>query len=53
MVWIHGGALVSGESNDYDPAALVADGVTVVTINWLWHKDRDAVTYSDGKSGSW
>jgi hypothetical protein len=21
--------------------------------NWLWHKDRDAVTYSDGKSGSW
>ena len=35
MVWIHGGALVSGESNDYDPTALVADGVTVVTINYL------------------
>jgi hypothetical protein len=34
MVWIHGGALVSGESNDYDPTALVADGVTVVTINY-------------------
>src|ERR1700746_258984 len=34
MVWIHGGALVSGESNDYDPAALVADGVTMVTINY-------------------
>jgi para-nitrobenzyl esterase len=34
MVWIHGGALVTGESNDYDPTALVADGVTVVTINY-------------------
>jgi para-nitrobenzyl esterase len=34
MVWIHGGALVTGESNDYDPTELVADGVTVVTINY-------------------
>jgi para-nitrobenzyl esterase len=34
MVWIHGGALVTGESDDYDPAALVRDGVTVVTINY-------------------
>ena len=34
MVWIHGGALVTGESNDYDPTALVNDGVTVVTINY-------------------
>jgi para-nitrobenzyl esterase len=34
MVWIHGGALVTGESDDYDPAALVNDGVTVVTINY-------------------
>src|SRR5215831_1873737 len=34
MVWIHGGALVTGESNDYDPTGLVADGVTVVTINY-------------------
>src|ERR1700734_321974 len=34
MVWIHGGALVSGESDDYNPAKLVADGVTVVTINY-------------------
>ena len=24
MVWIHGGALVTGESDDYDPAGLVA-----------------------------
>jgi para-nitrobenzyl esterase len=34
MVWIHGGALVTGESDDYNPAALVNDGVTVVTINY-------------------
>ena len=34
MVWIHGGALVTGESDDYNPAKLVADGVTVVTINY-------------------
>lgn len=34
MVWIHGGALITGESNDYDPTALVEDGVIVVTINY-------------------
>ena len=34
MVWIHGGALVTGESDDYDPTALVKDGVIVVTINY-------------------
>jgi para-nitrobenzyl esterase len=34
MVWIHGGALVTGESNDYDPTLLVQDGVIVVTINY-------------------
>jgi para-nitrobenzyl esterase len=34
MVWIHGGALTAGESNDYDASALVADGVIVVTINY-------------------
>jgi para-nitrobenzyl esterase len=34
MVWIHGGALVTGESDDYDPMALVQDGVIVVTINY-------------------
>jgi len=34
MFWIHGGALVSGESDDYDPTALVKDGVIVVTINY-------------------
>ncbi|HEX3589755.1 MAG TPA: carboxylesterase family protein [Pseudonocardiaceae bacterium] len=33
MVWIHGGALVTGESDDYDPTNLVRDGAVVVTIN--------------------
>ena len=34
MFWIHGGALVTGESNDYNPARLVAKGTVVVTINY-------------------
>ncbi|HSR86666.1 MAG TPA: carboxylesterase family protein [Streptosporangiaceae bacterium] len=34
MVWIHGGAFVGGESDDYDPSGLVGDGVIVVTINY-------------------
>ncbi len=34
MVWIHGGALVVGESDGYDPVQLVQDGVIVVTINY-------------------
>jgi para-nitrobenzyl esterase len=34
MVWIHGGALVTGESDGYLPATLVQDGVTVVTIGY-------------------
>jgi para-nitrobenzyl esterase len=34
MVWIHGGALVSGESDDYDPTKLVEQDVIVVTINY-------------------
>jgi para-nitrobenzyl esterase len=34
MVWIHGGALITGESDDYDPTTLVQDGVIVVTINY-------------------
>jgi para-nitrobenzyl esterase len=34
LVWIHGGALVTGESDDYDPTALVSHGVVVVTINY-------------------
>ncbi len=34
MVWIHGGSLLVGESNDYNPARLVRDGVIVVTLNY-------------------
>lgn len=34
MVWIHGGALVVGESNEYDPSKLVQRGVIVVTLNY-------------------
>ncbi|HJY85201.1 MAG TPA: carboxylesterase family protein, partial [Candidatus Acidoferrales bacterium] len=34
MVWIHGGALLVGESDDYDPVRLVQRGVVVVTINY-------------------
>jgi para-nitrobenzyl esterase len=34
MVWIHGGALTVGESDDYNPASLVARGVVVVTLNY-------------------
>ena len=34
MVWIHGGGLSIGESDDFDPAKLAADGTVVVTINY-------------------
>ena len=57
MVWIHGGALVTGESNDYDPAALVADGVTVVTINYrlgaLGFLAHPALADANGQSGDY
>jgi len=34
MFWIHGGGLVVGESDGYDPSNLVAEDVIVVTINY-------------------
>ena len=34
MVWIHGGSLLVGESDDYDPTKLVQQGVIVVTFNY-------------------
>ncbi len=34
MFWMHGGALVVGESDDYNPQRLVEQGVVVVTINY-------------------
>ncbi len=57
MVWIHGGALVSGESNDYDPTQMVADGVTVVTINYrlgaLGFLAHPALADTNGQSGDY
>jgi para-nitrobenzyl esterase len=57
MVWIHGGALVTGESDDYSPAALVADGVTVVTINYrlgaLGFLAHPALADANGQSGDY
>ena len=34
MVWIHGGALTTGESDDYIPVKLVDEDTVVVTINY-------------------
>src|SRR6266545_5141319 len=34
MFWIHGGGLVVGESDGYEPIKLVAEGVIVVSINY-------------------
>jgi para-nitrobenzyl esterase len=34
MVWIHGGALVTGLSDAYDPTKLVDQDVVVVTLNY-------------------
>jgi para-nitrobenzyl esterase len=57
MVWIHGGALVSGESDDYDPTQLVEDGVTVVTINYrlgaLGFLAHPALADANGQSGDY
>jgi para-nitrobenzyl esterase len=48
MVWIHGGALSSGESDSYDPHRLVQQGRVVVTINyrlgWLGFLAHPALT---------
>jgi para-nitrobenzyl esterase len=57
MVWIHGGALVTGESDDYDPTALASDGVTVVTINYrlgaLGFLAHPALADANGQSGDY
>ena len=57
MVWIHGGALVTGESNDYNPTKLVEDGVTVVTINYrlgvLGFLAHPALADANGQSGDY
>jgi para-nitrobenzyl esterase len=57
MVWIHGGALVTGESDDYAPDGLVEDGVTVVTINYrlgaLGFLAHPALADANGQSGDY
>jgi para-nitrobenzyl esterase len=55
MFWIHGGALIVGESDDYDPSRLVAKGVIVVTTNYrlglLGFLAHPALTAESGASG--
>jgi para-nitrobenzyl esterase len=57
MVWVHGGALVTGESDDYNPAKLVGDGVTVVSINYrlgaLGFLANTALADAKGQSGDY
>src|SRR5271166_3344797 len=60
IVWIHGGGLVDGESNDYDASKLASDGKTVVvTINyrlsllgWFAHPALDAEGHLFGNYGT-
>ena len=57
MVWVHGGSLRTGESDDYNPAGLVRDGVVVVTINYrlgaLGFLAHPALEDRDGASGNY
>jgi para-nitrobenzyl esterase len=57
MVWIHGGDLTAGESNDYNPAGLVRDGTVVVTINYrlgaLGFLADPALKSPNGSSGNY
>lgn len=58
MVWIHGGALFLGESDDYNPIKLVQnEDVVVVTINYrlgfLGFLAHPALTAESGGSGNY
>jgi len=57
MVWFHGGVLVWGESNDWNPAQLVSNGVIVVTVNYrlgaLGFLADSALTGGHGSSGNY
>ncbi|MET9088010.1 carboxylesterase family protein [Streptomyces sp. NPDC004237] len=57
MVWIHGGQLTGGAGSFYDPTALVADGVTVVTVNYrlgaLGFLAHQALADAHGQSGDY
>jgi len=59
MVWIHGGAFVSGAGSDsgYDATRLVAENVIVVTLNYrlgaLGFLPHTALTAEAGESGNY
>ena len=58
MVWVHGGSLRTGESDDYKPAGLVQNGVVVVTINYRlgalgFLADAALASRPDGPSGDY
>jgi para-nitrobenzyl esterase len=56
MVWFHGGGMVVGESDDYDPTRLVQQGVVVVTLNYrlgfLGFLAHPALSAESGYGGS-
>jgi para-nitrobenzyl esterase len=58
MIWIHGGALVTGEGAGYDPSVMVESGnIIVVTINYRlgalgWLADA-ALADAGGDSGNY
>ncbi|WP_148861296.1 carboxylesterase/lipase family protein [Marinobacter fonticola] len=58
MVWIHGGAFVSGSGGaSYNPSRLVEEGVTVVTLNYrlgaLGFMASPALSAEQGASGNY
>jgi para-nitrobenzyl esterase len=58
MVWVHGGSLRTGESDDYNPGGLVQHGVVVVTINYRlgalgFLADAALASRPDGPSGDY
>jgi para-nitrobenzyl esterase len=56
MVWLHGGGLTVGESDDYNPTRLVQQGVIVVTVNYrlgyLGFLAHPALSAESGGKGS-
>jgi para-nitrobenzyl esterase len=57
MVWLHPGAFMFGEGDDYDPRALVQNDVVVVTLNYrlgaLGFLAHPALTAESGTSGNY
>jgi para-nitrobenzyl esterase len=56
MVWLHGGGLTVGDSDDYNPDRLVERGVIVVTVNYrlgyLGFLAHPALSAESGGKGS-